>query len=141
MSTQYTCRFLENNEEPPRKETISAVFLVAFKDGKVLSTQNERGWDIPGGHLEGDEDPFVALQREVLEEAGTVVESAKPYAVLSSSTSPKVMLFFSSNSITLVEFISSEDVLARDMLNPEELLSRYYGDKDLLQSLIERGQK
>lgn len=141
MSKKYTCRFLENNEEPPLGENISAVFLVAFQDGKVLSIQNERGWDIPGGHLEGKEEPFVALQREVLEEAGAVVNSAKPYAVLSSSTSAKVMLFFASNSIELVEFVPSEDALARDLLSLEELLSRYYGDKDLLRSLIENGQK
>ena len=141
MSKKYTSRFLENNEEPPLRETVSAVFLVAFQDGKVLSIQNERGWDIPGGHLEGEEDSFTALQREVLEEAGAVVNSAKPYAVLSSATSPKVMLFFASNSIELVEFVPSEDALARDLLSLEELLSRYYGDKDLLRSLIENGQK
>lgn len=136
MSTKYTCRFFENNEEVPLRENISAVFLVAFKDGKILSIQNERGWDIPGGHLEGKEEPFVALQREVFEEAGAMVNRAKPYAVLSSSISPKVMLFFASNSIELVEFVPSEDALARDLLSQEELLSRYYGDKDLLQSLI-----
>lgn len=141
MSKKYTSRFLENNEKPPLRENISAVFLVAFQDGKVLSIQNERGWDIPGGHLEGEEEPFIALQREVLEEAGAVVNNAKPYAVLSSSTSPKVMLFFASNSIKLVEFVPSEDALARDLLSQEELLSRYYGDKDLLRSLIENGQK
>lgn len=141
MSKKYTSRLLENNEKPPLRENVSAVFLVAFQDGKVLSIQNERGWDIPGGHLEGEEEPFEALQREVLEEAGAVVDHAKPYAVLSSSTSPKVMLFFASNSIKLVEFVPSEDALARDLLSQEELLSRYYGDKDLLYSLIENGQK
>jgi 8-oxo-dGTP pyrophosphatase MutT (NUDIX family) len=141
MSKKYTGRLLEKNEKPPLRENISAVFLVAFQDGKVLSIQNERGWDIPGGHLEGEEEPFIALQREVLEEAGAVVNSAKPYAVLSSSTSPKVMLFFASNSIKLFEFIPSEDALSRDLLSKEELLNRYYGDKDLLRSLIENGQK
>lgn len=123
------------------RKNISAVFLVAFKDGKILSIQNERGWDISGGHLEGEEELFVALQREVLEEAGAVVISAKPYAVLSSSISPKVMLFFASSSIELVEFVPSEDAMARDLLSLEELLRRYYGDKDLLRYLIENGQK
>ena len=141
MSTKYTNRFLGNNEEPPLRENVSAVFLVAFQDGKLLSIQNERGWDIPGGHLEGQEEPFTALQREILEEAGALVNSAKPYAVLSSSTSSKVMLFFASESITLVEFVPSEDALDRALLNPEELLTRYYGDKDLLRSLVEEGRK
>ena len=141
MSTKYTNHFLGNNEEPPLRENVSAVFLVAFQDGKLLSIQNERGWDIPGGHLEGQEEPFTALQREILEEAGALVNSAKPYAVLSSSTSSKVMLFFASESITLVEFVPSEDALDRALLDPEELLARYYGDKDLLRSLVEEGRK
>ena len=141
MSKKYTSRFLKENEASPLRVNISAVFLVAFQDGKVLSIQNERGWDIPCGHLEGEEQPFVALQREVFEEAGALVNNAKPYAILSSSTSLKVMLFFASNSIKLVEFVPSEDALARDLLSLKELLSRYYGDKDFLQSLIENGQK
>lgn len=47
---------------------MSAVFLIAFFDGKVLSARNERGWDVPGGHREGDEDCLTALRREDLEE-------------------------------------------------------------------------
>jgi len=83
MNKKYTSHFLGNNEELPPKENISAVFLVATQDGKVLSVQNERGWDIPGGHLEKGEEPFTALRREVLEEAGAIVDSIKPYAILS----------------------------------------------------------
>lgn len=140
MSDQYTIHFLENNEELPRRETISAVFLIAFHKGKVLSIQNERGWDIPGGHLEENENPVVGLRREVLEEAGVLVKVAKPYAVLSSPPSPKVMLFFVSDSIELVQFVPTEDALDRALLNPDELIGRYYGDKELLRTLIEGGQ-
>lgn len=141
MSNQFTCRFLGLSEEIPAKEDISAVFLVAFKDGKVLSIQNERGWDVPGGHREGDEECLITLEREVLEEAGAEVRNAVPYAILTSSTSLKVMVFFASNEINLVEFVPSEDVLGRDLLDLEELLNRYYGDKELLRSLIEGAQK
>lgn len=81
------------------------------------------------------------FSEKFLRRAGAVVNNAKPYAILSSSTSSKVMLFFASNSIKLVEFVPSEDALARDLLSLKELLSRYYGDKDFLQSLIENGQK
>lgn len=141
MTNKFTHRFLDPHENLPAQENISAVFLVAFKDGKILAAQNERGWDIPGGHLEGSEDCLTALKREILEEAGAEVSDAVPYAVLTSSTSLKVMVFFTSNAINLVEFVPSTDALARDFLDQEELLRRYYGDKELLRSLVEGARK
>src|SRR3989338_6516031 len=141
MPNQFTHRFLDPSEGLPAQENISAVFLVAFKDGKILAAQNERGWDIPGGHLEGSEDCLTALKREVLEEAGTEVSDAMQYAVLTSSTSLKVMVFFASSAINLVEFVPSKDALSRELLDQEELLRRYYGDKELLRSLIEGARK
>ena len=128
---------MEPNESLPATETISAVFLVAFHNGKLLSIQNERGWDIPGGHIEGDEKPLVALRREALEEAGAKVGNASPYAILTSTTSSKIMVFFASNDITMVDFVPSEDALDRGLLDTEDLLARYYGDKELLGALIE----
>lgn len=141
MSTQFTHRFLDLTEPIPPKEKVSAVFLVALKGGKILAARNERTWDVPGGHREGDEDCLVALKREVLEEAGAHVQEAVPYAVLTSSTSSKVMVFFTSNSINLVEFVPSDDALERALLDPDELLRRYNGDKDLLQALIGGAQR
>ena len=141
MTNKFTHRFLDPSEGLPAQENISAVFLVAFKDGNILAAQNERGWDIPGGHLEGSEDCLTALKREVSEEAGAEVSEAMPYAVLTSSTSLKVMVFFASNTINLAEFVPSEDALSRDLLDQEELLRRYYGDKELLRSLIEGARK
>ncbi len=39
--------------------------------GQVVFVEHpERGWEIPGGHLEEDETPEEALHREVLEETG-----------------------------------------------------------------------
>jgi 8-oxo-dGTP pyrophosphatase MutT (NUDIX family) len=46
------------------KNSITAVFSIGFIRGKVLSTLNERGWDIPGGHVHPDEDLIQALLRE-----------------------------------------------------------------------------
>jgi hypothetical protein len=77
----------------------------------------------------------------VLEEAGAVLGSATPYATLSSPTSSKVMLFLASDEIELAKFVPSDDALDRALLDPVELLSRYYGDKELLHSLIEGGRK
>ena len=39
--------------------------------GHVLFVEHpERGWEIPGGHVEPDEEPEEALHRELLEETG-----------------------------------------------------------------------
>ncbi len=141
MSTKFTHRLLSPGEAPPPTEAVSAVFLVAIQDGRLLSIQNERGWDIPGGHIEGDEDAVQAMRREVLEEAGAEVRFAVPYAVLSSTSSPKVMLFFASDSIALVKFTPSADALARNLLDPLMLISRYYGDRQLLTALVEAARE
>ena len=137
----YKYRFLGIGEELPTRKTVSAVFLIAFSDRKILSVRNERGWDIPGGHLEGDEDFLHGLRREVREEAGALVKEAKPYGILSSASSPKVMLFFASDSLSLGAFVPSEDAFERDLLEQEDLLSRYYGDRELLRAMIEEAAR
>ncbi len=41
------------------------------KGGEVVFVEHpERGWEIPGGHLEENETPEEALMRELLEETG-----------------------------------------------------------------------
>ena len=42
----------------------------------VLVKVTSRGWDLPGGHLEGDETPLEALVRELQEEAGLAITPA-----------------------------------------------------------------
>lgn len=137
---QFTITFFGQAEMPLVREKISAVFLIAFSDEKVLSIRNERGWDIPGGYLEAGEELLEGLRREVAEEAGASFETAHPYAILSSSGQEKVMVFYVSPSCTLGKFTSSEDALDRDLLSVEGLISRYYGDRNLLRSLIEEAR-
>ncbi len=43
--------------EPPRRLVTNA-FILAFKDDRLLMSRlTDRGWDIPGGHVEADETP------------------------------------------------------------------------------------
>ena len=71
---------------------VSAVFVLAFCEGRILAVQNERGWDIPGGHLEPGESPLDALRRELAEEAGASVKRICPIGTLSLPGAEKVML-------------------------------------------------
>lgn len=52
--------------------------VVAFEDASrerfVLARHRERGWEIPGGHLEDGERPAEAAKREFAEEIGHALE-------------------------------------------------------------------
>ena len=119
------------------KNSISAVFLIGFVHGQILSTLNERGWDIPGGHVLPDETLLQALAREVKEETGAEIGTVHAFATLSELQSSKKMLFFVTDSLVLGALHPSEDVRGREFFTPEELLSRYYGNKEILRQLLE----
>lgn len=63
----------------PRKQILVAAAVV-LRDRRVLLTQRKQGthlagaWEFPGGKVEPDEDPKVAVARELREELGVEVE-------------------------------------------------------------------
>jgi 8-oxo-dGTP pyrophosphatase MutT (NUDIX family) len=120
----------------PPDENISAVFLCAFVADDVLAVRNERGWDIPGGHLEPGESALAALRRETAEEAAAGFERAEPFAVLSSSAAAKLMVFYVSRDLTLRRFVPVGDALDRQVMPIDELIARYHGDKAVLSALL-----
>ncbi|WP_274654646.1 NUDIX domain-containing protein [Paenibacillus humicola] len=62
----------------PIEENITCSFVLAFRDHELLLTNlTDRGWDIPGGHIEPGETPFEAMKRELFEETGARIESAE----------------------------------------------------------------
>jgi 8-oxo-dGTP pyrophosphatase MutT (NUDIX family) len=65
---------------PPPQLTTSALALVFEGDCLLLTDLSQRGWDIPGGHLEAGEMPEEAMRREVFEEAGATLRDVRPFA-------------------------------------------------------------
>ena len=120
---------------------VKSVFLIGFIGDKIVAARNERGWDIPGGHLEEGEDPMDGIRRESEEEAGVSFKNAIPYATLSLPHEEKYMLFFASNSCVLGDFTPKPDAFERDLLDVETLIERYHWDKDLLRDLIRKAQE
>lgn len=68
------------DDSMPPIELISSVFGFIFdNEGRLLLTKNKRGWGLPGGHIEKDEDLEAALHREVAEETNCEIEIIKSF--------------------------------------------------------------
>jgi len=52
------------------EDTSQSAKAVMHKNGKVLLLKNDKGWDLPGGHIKQDENMLQGLKREVFEETG-----------------------------------------------------------------------
>lgn len=66
------------DDETPPNSLITSALALAFDGQRILMTNlQQRGWDIPGGHLEANETPEEAMRREVLEESGAVLDEVR----------------------------------------------------------------
>jgi len=127
---------LETGTALPADESVSAVFLLALSGDSILAVRNERGWDIPGGHVELGETPASALSREVLEEAAATFAWANSLAVISVPEGTQVMLFYTTTAFELSTFKATADAFDRALLPIETLLNLYEGPADVLELLI-----
>ncbi|MDF2721395.1 MAG: hydrolase [Paenibacillus sp.] len=118
----------------PPQELITCSFVLAFQeDALVLTNLNERGWDIPGGHIEPGEHPVETMTRELYEETGARIESPQVlgYELIRLYNKPELytypypdsyMVFYCANIVKLDDFQSTDEAKGRGLFKPEEAL-------------------
>jgi len=126
-------RLISSSEYPPKKLTTSVLCFVFKKDLLLLTKLSERGWDIPGGHLEQNESVIDALHREIREETKVIIENPLLIGhqkITLLGERPKhykypfptsYQLFFTANMKTAYGFESSNETVARDFFTGDAI--------------------
>jgi len=124
---------LYHTDELPAPDICGTAFAFAFQEDRMLLTRlKKRGWDIPGGHIEGEETPDQAAVRETMEEAGVLVEPVQligiqelevfdplPRDGWSSPLSAQV--FYLCRVVELLPFAPTEEALDRGFFVPADI--------------------
>ncbi len=82
----------------------------AFQHGNLLLVRErvDGGWTMPGGWADVGDIPSIAVEREVLEEAGFVVEARKVVGVYDANRTGHLEVFHAFKIVFLCEILSGE---------------------------------
>jgi len=80
-----------------------SVKAVLHRNGMVLLIKNDKGWDLPGGHVGQGENKIAALQREIFEETGLNISDINDLHINYGNKH-----FFSANFLTDDVILSDE---------------------------------
>lgn len=116
---------------------ISAVIGLFFdKNGDLLTIENKRGLDVPGGHLEKDEDFMEAIIRETEEEAGTKIKNIQVIGKIKSQFGKyknRTMIFVTG------EIISFDKKIA-GLMSVSNFLKKYKQNKSLMKRMLKKAE-
>ncbi|NIK76141.1 8-oxo-dGTP pyrophosphatase MutT (NUDIX family) [Paenibacillus castaneae] len=116
----------------PSSELITCSFVLAFQEDALLLTNlYDRGWDIPGGHIERGESPAQAMQRELYEETGALIESPHVlgYELIRLFSKPihykypfpdSYMVFYCAKIVRMDAFEGNIETKGRGFFKPED---------------------
>lgn len=101
------------------------------KNALLLTNLHDRGWDIPGGHLEPGETPIEAMERELFEETGVRIASPEVlgYEWIRLYRKPEdykypypdsYMAFYCAKIARMDDFQSTAEAKGRGFFKPEE---------------------
>jgi 8-oxo-dGTP pyrophosphatase MutT (NUDIX family) len=103
--------------------------------------KNKRGWDIPGGRIEKNEEPNKTFEREFKEETGFTLKSIVYIATLESKLIPGTGINVYYGICCKEKFEPSEEVSHIKLLSRKEAVKYYFGDKNILASLFDLCEK
>ncbi|MCM3004075.1 NUDIX hydrolase [Priestia koreensis] len=138
------------SHELPDRSLITSVHGFCFQDGNLLMVKLDRGWDFPGGHIEGDETPEHCFAREALEEAyvkGTcellgymVIDHNENSAWSEDSPYPKVgfQVFYKMDILELLPFEGKHESVTRTFISPSEVDAYYEDWHNLYQEILDQ---
>ncbi|NQZ56624.1 MAG: NUDIX domain-containing protein [Lentisphaeraceae bacterium] len=115
----YLCEKLPQFEAP-----VTTVHGFFFKDDKLLLVRHKkRGWEVPGGHIDENEDFSSAMYRELLEEAQMTSTHLHALGYLKKSAREQrpdncpyphplsYCIFYSANIETVEEFTGDKSIV------------------------------
>jgi len=120
------------------KMTISAVIGIFFDHkGQILTIENFRGVDVPGGHVKRGETPEATIKRELSEEAGATVKNIK---VIDSVTS-NLGKYKNKTMVFMTGRVDSFDASKAKMMIIDDFLDIYSQDKELMKKMLQKAKK
>jgi uncharacterized phage-associated protein/ADP-ribose pyrophosphatase YjhB (NUDIX family) len=121
--------------DPPPSQGVTAAFVFAFKEEELLMSyinHSERGWNLPGGHLEEGEDALEAAVRETWEEGAAHLNNIRYFAhqrLYCEGEKPEgysypfpesYQIFFLAQIGEIGELEVTEEVTERKLVPPDE---------------------
>ncbi|WP_047979784.1 NUDIX hydrolase [Ornithinibacillus contaminans] len=140
------------------RELVTSVHGFCFSDEKLLLVDlNQRGWDIPGGHIEPHETPEECFHREVIEEGyveginsllGSVeIDHHENPAWDDNSPYPIIgyQMFYRMDITTFHDFEGRHEASRRKLINPIDIGKYYQGvsviHREILAYAVQMGSK
>ena len=124
-----TFRTAEQLDSWPETAEITLLFGV-FENRLLLVDVDQRGWSVPGGHIDPGETEEQALIREVKEEAGATVQNLQPFGIYEfrkdEETPVHAVVTTYTGDVTHFEPISLDMESRGIMLVPLEQVHRFY---------------
>ncbi|GAF11084.1 hypothetical protein JCM19046_1576 [Bacillus sp. JCM 19046] len=141
--------WVETSQPPQQIEHVTSVHGFCFDGATLLLVDlNNRGWDVPGGHVEAGERPEESFAREAMEEGYVEGDSSLlGYIIVDHSHNanwneksvyPQVgyQLFYKMNITKVHPFLGEFESSRRLFISPDQVNQFYHGWDELYHEMV-----